>query len=170
MALEYVLKQEYLISEWNFCPRFSCFFVVFSSCAPFLVLAQLSVELWCIKLYGTNLAEKKPFMHLLLPICCSSTSFQVVASENLCSSTVGGTDWGWVEEEEMWLKHGLRNPKPVITPSWTAFSSDTGYSDYLVWHLRRIQFSESINHSSPARNEAQGKCFRLGKIAHYYCK
>lgn len=45
------------------------------------------------------LAEKEPFMHLLLPICCSSTSFQVVASENLCSSTVGGTGWG--QEEEM---------------------------------------------------------------------
>lgn len=143
-----------------------CFLVVCSSCAPSLVLAQLLVELWCRTIYGTNLAEKEPFMHLLLPICCSLTSFQVVCFRKPFFQHSGRDRLGTrVEEEEEWLKHSLRNLKLVITPSQTAFSSDTGYSDYPVWHFRRIPFSESINHSSSERNEAQGRYFRLGKMA-----
>ena len=144
--------------------------VVCSSHAPSLVLALL-VELWCRTIYGTNLAEKEPFMHLLLPISCCWTSFQVVCFRKPLFQHSGRDRLGTrVKEKEEWLKHSLRNPKLVMTPSWTAFSSDTGYSDNPVWHFRRSQFSESLNHSSSEMNEAQGRRFRLGKITHCYWK
>lgn len=132
-----------LIGEWNFCPAFSLQKDFFSN----LVLVRKAEK-------SNYFIKEKSWTWHHSGIVQHLTGYRYKLKEP-CDEVEGKL------KILLLLCVEVCNPPP----SQTAFSSDTGYSDYPVWHFRRIQFSESINHSSSERDEAQGRYFRLGKMA-----